>query len=57
MKTNSLVYFINNTLANIDNFVYNILVAVGMPKNSLIFKFGGNSVPEIDLEIDSKSKN
>ncbi len=54
MKTNSFLAFINSVVSNIDNFVYKMLIIFGMPKNALIFKFDGNSVPEIDLDLDLK---
>lgn len=38
-------------MSNVDTFVYKISVAIGVPKNALVFRCGGNMVPEIDFEI------
>ena len=52
MNQNSFLAFLNSIMSNIDNFVYKMLITFGVPKNALIFTFDGNSVPEIDLDID-----
>ncbi len=43
-------------MSNIDNLLYTILVAIKVPKEALVFKFGGNMIPDVELEIQKVKK-